>query len=313
MNALKKKQLENQGYRLVGNHSAVKVCEWTKKALRKENVCYKCDFYGIKSWRCIQMTPSLTACAHRCVWCWRDISHTEPKWQGKAESPEKIIDGCIQAHKKLLYGFGGNEKANKKRYSEAMQPMHFAISLSGEPTMYPKLPQLVDSLKKRGITSFIVTNGTHPEMLKKLIKHQPTQLYLTLPAPDEKTYKKSCAPLIKGSWKKILQSLKLLKKFRRSAIRLTLAREINLIDPEGYANLIKLANPNFVELKAYMAVGYSQKRLGYKFMPLHKEILEFAKKVANASGLKIIKQKKESRVVLLMKKDCKSRKLKLPE
>ena len=309
MDALKKKQLEKQGYRLVGNHSAVKVCEWTKKSLRNEAVCYKCDFYGIRSWRCVQMTPALTTCTHRCVWCWRDIAHTEPKWQGKAESPEKIIDGCIQAHKKLLYGFKGNEKTDKKRYAEAMQPMHFAISLSGEPTMYPKLPQLVDSLKKRGITSFIVTNGTNPAMLKKLIRHQPTQLYLTLPAPDEKTYKKSCAPLIKGSWKKILQSLRLLKKFKRSAIRLTLAREINFANPEGYAKLIKLANPDFLEIKSYMAVGFSRKRLGVKFMPLHKEILEFAKKVAKAAGLKIINQKKESRVVLLMKKDSKARKL----
>jgi len=309
MDALKRKQLEKQGYRLVGDHSAVKVCEWTRKALKKENVCYKCDFYGIRSWRCVQMTPALTTCTHRCVWCWRDIAHTEPKWQGEAESPEKIIDGCIQAHKKLLYGFKGNEKTDKKRYAEAMQPMHFAISLSGEPTMYPKLPQLVDALKKRGITSFIVTNGTNPAMLKKLIRHQPTQLYLTLPAPDEKIYKKSCAPLIKGSWKKILQSLKLLKKFKRTAIRLTLVKGINFVNPEGYAKLIKFANPNFVELKAYMAVGYSRKRLGVRFMPFHKEILEFAKKVARAAGLKIIKQKKESRVVLLMKKDSKTRKL----
>jgi len=309
MDALKKKQLEKQGYRLVGDHSAVKVCEWTRKSLRRENVCYKCDFYGIRSWRCVQMTPALTTCTHRCVWCWRDIAHTEPKWQGKAESPEKIIDGCVQAHKKLLYGFKGNEKTDKKRYAEAMQPMHFAISLSGEPTMYPKLPQLVDALKKRNITSFIVTNGTNPAMLRKLIRHQPTQLYLTLPAPDEKIYKKSCSPLIKGSWKKILQSLKLLKKFRRTAIRLTLAKEINFANPEGYAKLIKTAKPDFVELKAYMAVGYSRERLGYRFMPTRQEIFAFAKKVAKAAGLKIIKQKKESRVVLLMKKDSKTRKL----
>jgi tRNA wybutosine-synthesizing protein 1 len=312
LNMAKKKQLEKQGYRLVGSHSAVKVCEWTKKSLREENVCYKCDFYGIKSWCCVQMTPALTTCSHRCVWCWRDINHTEPKWQGNAESPTQIIQGCIQAHKKLLCGFKGNEKTNKKRYAAAMQPMHFAISLSGEPTFYPKLPQLVDELKKQGITSFIVTNGTNPEMLKKLLRHQPTQLYLTLPAPDEKIYLKSCSPLVKGSWQRILKSLKLLKKFKRSAIRLTLTREINFTNPEGYAKLIKLANPNFVELKAYMAVGFSRKRLGMKFMPTHTEILKFARKVAKAAGLKLVSQKKESRVVLLMKDD-KNRKLKLPK
>jgi tRNA wybutosine-synthesizing protein 1 len=26
--------LHNQGYRLVGNHSAVKICEWTRKMIR---------------------------------------------------------------------------------------------------------------------------------------------------------------------------------------------------------------------------------------------------------------------------------------
>ena len=305
----RKERLEKQGYRLVGNHSAVKVCEWTRKSLRNENVCYKCDFYGIRSWRCVQMTPALTTCTHRCVWCWRDIEHTEPKWKGKAESPKQIVDGCIQAHKKLLYGFKGNERTDRKRYEEAMQPMHFAISLSGEPTLYPKLPQLVDELKRRNITSFVVTNGTNPEMLKRLTRHQPTQLYLTLPAPDEKTYKKSCAPLVKGGWQKIMQSLRLLNKFKRSAIRLTLARGINMANPEGYAKLIKLATPNFVELKAYMAVGFSRQRLGMKFMPAHIEILKFAKKVAKAAGLKIISQKPESRVALLMKRDSKARKL----
>ena len=71
-----------------------------------------------------------------------------------------------------------------------MNPKHFAFSLSGEPTFYPRLPELIDELKKRNITSFLVTNGTNPEMLKKLIEHPPTQLYLTLPAPDEETYKK---------------------------------------------------------------------------------------------------------------------------
>ena len=28
------------------------------------------------------------------------------------------------------------------------QPLHFAISLTGEPTMYPRLPELIDEIKK---------------------------------------------------------------------------------------------------------------------------------------------------------------------
>ncbi|MFB6069181.1 MAG: 4-demethylwyosine synthase TYW1, partial [Halobacterium sp.] len=39
------------------NHTAVQTCGWTKNALRGEGTCYKYAFYGIRSHRCIQMTP----------------------------------------------------------------------------------------------------------------------------------------------------------------------------------------------------------------------------------------------------------------
>lgn len=303
------KDLERQGYRIVGNHSAIKVCMWTKQAIRKKDVCYKNIFYGINSHRCIQMTPSLLFCTHRCVWCWRDIEWTSGKWKGKVDSPKEIVEGCIKEQKKILQGFKGNKKADKKRIEESLKPMHFAISLSGEPTLYPKLPELIKELKKRKITSFFVTNGTNPEMLEKLIKTKnfPTQTYLTLPAPNEKIYQKLCSPLVKASWKKILKSLSLLKKFKRSTIRMTLVKNLNMLNPEEYAELIKTANPDFLEVKAYMWVGYSRKRLSIQNMPLHPDIKEFAKKLSKLTGYKIIDEKPNSRVVLLMKKDSKKR------
>ncbi|MEA2036357.1 MAG: 4-demethylwyosine synthase TYW1 [Nanoarchaeota archaeon] len=303
----RKEDLYKQGYRVVGNHSAVKVCMWTKKAIKKEDVCYKKTFYGINSHMCVQMTPALPFCGHRCTWCWRDIAFTKPKWQGKVDSPKKIVDGCIQDQITFLKGFGGNPKTNKTRYQEAHLPIHFAISLSGEPTLYPKLPQLIDELKKRKISSFLVTNGTNPSMLKKLLKHQPTQLYLTLPSPDEQAYEKYCNPLIKNGWKKINQSLNLLKRFKRSVARLTLVKDQNMIKPELYAELIKKYKPLFVEAKAYMWVGHSRERMTIKNMPLHEEIKEFSKKICKTSGYKIIDEKKESRVILLMEKDSKER------
>jgi tRNA wybutosine-synthesizing protein 1 len=306
---LKKKDLEKQGYRLVGSHSAIKVCLWTKKSIRNEDVCYKKTFYGINSNRCVQMTPSLHVCSHRCRWCWRDIDFTLPKWKGPVDDPNDIVDGCIEAQIEYLQGFGGNPKTNKKKYLQALKPKHFAISLSGEPTFYPKLPELIQELKKRKISSFLVTNGTNPAMLKKLLekKIQPTQLYITLPAPDEATYKKVCNPLIKDGWKKIQESLKLLKKFKRSVVRLTLVKDVNMIKPEKYAELIEKSRPLFVEAKAYVWVGYSRQRLAIENMPLHNEIIDFAKKIEKNSSYKIIDEKKESRVVLLMKKDFKGR------
>jgi len=297
---LRKQELEKQGYRIVGKHSAIKICTWCKKSIRDEGVCYKKTFYGINSWRCVQMSPWF-ACTHRCIFCWRDVR--ENLIPNTIDSPKDIVDGCIKEQKKILQGFKGSETSNKERFKEAENPLHFAISLTGEPCLYPKLPELVNEIHSRGMTTFIVTNGTVPEMLQKLINNPPTQLYLTLPAPDKETYLKTCNPENASCWEKIQESLKLLKEFKRSCLRLTLVKGVNMIDPEGYGKLIKEASPTFVELKAYMWVGHSRDRLEQKNMPLHPEIVEFAKKVADSINWKIIDEKPESRVVLLMKED----------
>ena len=84
-----------------------------------------------------------------------------------------------------------------------------------------------------------------------------------------------------------------------------------MVKPEKYAKLIKKASPLFVEAKAYMHVGYSQQRLPLKAMPRHEEIKEFAEQIAKFSGYKIIDEKENSRVVLLMKKDSKKRIIKI--
>lgn len=298
---IKKKDLKKQGYRLIGNHSAIKVCEWTKKSLRGEDICYKEKFYDTKCHLCVQMTPALNTCTHRCVWCWRDIDFTKPKWTGKVDDPKFIVDGCIKEFVKSLEGYHGYKKVDKKKLSEIHKPQQFAISLSGEPTMYPKLPELILELKKIKINSFLVTNGTNPNMLKKLIekKAQPTQLYITLPAPDEQTYIKVCNPLIKNSWKKILKSLELINKFKRNVVRLTLTKDINMDKVEKYAELIKKYKPKKIECKSYMWVGYSRQRLEIQNMPYHNEVKKFAKELSKLTDYKIINEKKESRVVLL--------------
>jgi tRNA wybutosine-synthesizing protein 1 len=249
------------------------------------------------------MSPAINFCSHSCVFCWRPIEYNLGVNFRTKDQPKDIIDGCLKSHKKELQGFWGNPKANKKKLKEAQKAKHIAISLSGEPTFYPNLPELIDEIKKRKMTAFLVTNGTNPSMLKKLVKHQPTQLYITLPAPDEKTYLHCCSPLIKTGWKKIMESLKLLKEFKRSTIRLTLVKGENMIHPEKYAKLIMKANPKFVEVKGYMFVGTSRKRLELKNMPLHSEIKKFASEIAAHSDYKIVDEKKESRVVLMMKED----------
>jgi len=298
-----KKLLENQQYRIIGDNSAVKICTWTKKSLRDEDFCYKEKFYGIKSHLCCQIAPSVNFCQQSCIFCWRPIEHTEGIKLKEFDNPKDIIKGVIEGQRNLLSGFGGYEKVNKKKLREAQNPKQFAISLAGEPTLYPKLSELINELNKIG-TTFVVSNGLNPEVLKKI---KPTQLYVSLDAPNEEIYKKVCRPSVKGAWKKLMKTLSLLKKIKRSCIRITLVKGLNMFYPEQYAALIKKAQPMFLEIKAYMFVGYSRQRLDIKNMPRHPEIKEFAKKITKFSNYKIIDEKKESRVVLLMKKDSKSR------
>ena len=307
-----RKKFEKQGYRLVGKHSAIKICNWTRESLRNKNFCYKQQFYGINSHRCVQMSCTLLNCQNKCLHCWRDLSFTDSNKIKTADKPEKIIDECIEQQRIILQGFKGNKKTNLKKFLEAMNPTQFAISLTGEATLYPYLTELIKELKKRKINSFLVSNGLLPEKILEL-KNKcalPTQLYISLNYPNEKIFRKLTNNKDKESWKKLMKTLKILSKLNkktRTVLRLTLIKSLNIIEPENYAKLIKKANPMFVEIKAYMHIGFSQHRLKKENMPLHEEVKEFANKIGKLCKYKIIDEKKDSRVVLLMKKPQKSR------
>ncbi|MGB8215931.1 MAG: 4-demethylwyosine synthase TYW1 [Candidatus Methanoperedens sp.] len=288
--------LKKHGYHLAGSHGAVKTCLWLNKSLRNEGGCYKSKFYGITSHRCIQMTPTLV-CNHRCLHCWRAIEspvEVPEKW----DSPEDIVESCFAGQRRLVSGYGGSETMDKTKWKEAFEPKHAAISLSGEPTLYPYLPELIDEFHKKNLTTFVVTNGTNPEMIGKI---KPTQLYISLNAPDRETYEKVCAPL-GDTWENIKQSLEVMKYSKtRTAVRITLTNRVNMTNPEGFARLIGLAEPEYVELKAYMHLGFSRKRLTLDNMPSHEEVHDFSNRVAAALGYCIADESVNSRVVLLSK------------
>ena len=306
---LRRKILEKQGYRLVGKHSAIKVCHWTKQAIRGKDVCYKKTFYNINSWQCIQATVTLDICNLHCQWCWRDISYKLPPGDYFTDNPKDIVAGFIEEQKKILKGFFGNKDADQTRADESMRPKHVALSLTGDACMYPKLPELVEEFHKNGMTTFIVTNGTFTDMVRKLIEHQPTQLYITMPAPNKKIYIESCKPYSEKTWDNIIDSMKLLKHFKRGVVRLTLANGLNMIYPEQYAEILKDIDFAFLELKSAMPVGYARYRLTSASMPTHNEIKEFARIIAEKADLKLIDEKENSKVVLLMRKDTDERML----
>ncbi|MBN1160320.1 MAG: 4-demethylwyosine synthase TYW1, partial [Candidatus Diapherotrites archaeon] len=211
---------------------------------------------------------------------------------------EEIIDGSIEAQKKLLEGFYGNPKADKKKLEEAQYPNQVAISLTGEPTLYPKIGELIKAFKKRNFSTFLVTNAAHPEVLEKM--ELPTQLYMSLDAPNREIHKKLNLPLNENVWDSILGTINLFPKLNtRKVVRVTAVKEYNMVEPENYAELIKQSGTDFVEVKSYMAVGHSTERLGHKFMPTHEETRKFAEEINKHLGYELTDESIPSRVVLL--------------
>jgi len=293
-------KLQKADYRLVGAHSGVKLCLWCKKSVKtgEKSFCYKQQFYGIKSHRCLQMSPALPFCNLRCDYCWRDVSLAQKAWKGGMDEPEKIIEDSIAAQRILLTGLGGVPHSDI-HLKEAMEPKNVAISLEGEPTMYPKLSEMIEGFHKKGMTTFLVTNGTRPEVLEKMTL--PTQLYVSLSSTSAEMFEQLQKPVTKNLWNKVNETLELFPSLdTRKVIRLTLIRGINM-DAESYAKLIAKAEPDFIETKAFMSIGSSRLRLPYEKMPSHEEIREFSEKLAKLTGYSVKDEKIESRVVLLKK------------
>jgi tRNA wybutosine-synthesizing protein 1 len=295
------KSLQRQHYRFFGrhNHAAAKLCLWTRKSIRGGGQCYKQDFYGIDSHRCLQMSPNVY-CQLRCVFCWRTWEHEPTNYLPKEwDEPKELVEESILAQRKLLSGLGGAADVDRKKWKEAQEPNQIAISLDGEPTTYPYLGELIKEYEKRKATTFLVTNGLLPERLEAL-EPLPTQLYISLYGPDKQTHQKTNLPLTKDSWEKLNESLELLPSLdTRKAIRLTLVKDVNMKEPEKYAALIEKAQPDFIEAKGYMFVGGSRQRLAIENMPTHEEIRKFALDLNNSLGYNLVAEKKDSRVVLL--------------
>lgn len=138
-----------------------------------------------------------------------------------------------------------------------------------------------------------------PKVLAELTL--PTQLYISLSAPNEEIHKKLNVPMIPNSWKLLNETLELLPSLdTRKVIRITLVKGWNDVNPELYAKLISKADPHFIEVKAYMFVGDSRRRLTINNMPRHEEVMEFAKLLERElSDYRVIDEKEDSRVVLL--------------
>ncbi len=313
-------KLSEQGYHIGGGHFAVKRCKWLREALTKKRFCYKNTFYGITSHRCMQCTPALQFCSHACLFCWRTQKQDGemPPENFKWSEPGEVAEAMVGEQKRIVSGYGGNEKVESRMWGEALEPKHVALSLSGEPTIYPYLSELISNFHKRGMTTFLVTNGTFPQALESL-SVLPTQLYVSMVSPDGENYERICRPWISGGWGRYERSLEFLKENKtRTVLRMTLAKGLNFFNPQGYAKQIGMAAPEYVEVKSFMYVGGSRepgRGLSLESMVKHPEIREFAEELASLTGYVVSEEHVASRVVLLCRdeKALKNRNLSSPK
>ncbi|KFQ03144.1 tRNA wybutosine-synthesizing protein 1, partial [Haliaeetus albicilla] len=273
--------LTKQGYKLIGSHSGVKLCRWTKSMLRGRGGCYKHTFYGIESHRCMEATPSL-ACANKCVFCWRH--HTNPvgtEWRWKMDQPEMILQEAIENHQNMIKQFKGVSGVKADRFEEAMTVKHCALSLVGEPIMYPEINQFVKLLHQHSISSFLVTNAQFPDEIRNL--GPVTQLYVSVDASTKESLKRIDRPLFKDFWQRFLDSLKALsEKQQRTVYRLTLVKAWNVDELKAYADLISLGEPDFIEVKGVTYCGESSaSNLTMANVPWHEEVVRFVQELAD--------------------------------
>lgn len=270
------RSLVKQGYTIVGSHSGVKICRWTKSALRGRGSCYKYSFYGIKSHLCMEVTPSL-ACANKCVFCWR--GHTNPvgtSWRWKIDKPHDILAGIMAGHYNKIKQMKGIPGVLPERLQEAMRIRHCALSLVGEPITYPHINELINMLHDRKISTFLVTNAQHPDALENV--EQVTQLYVSIDASTKDSLKKIDRPLFKDFWERFLSCLEILsRKRQRTVYRLTLVKQFNTEEIEQYAHLVSIGKPCFIEIKGVTYCGNTGSSLTMQNVPFHEEVVNFAK------------------------------------
>lgn len=299
--------LEKQQYRMVGSYASTKICHWTKESLRADRVCYKELWYPpVESHRCMQMTPYM-GCNFRCLHCWRvhsgdkGITWDEFPKDKRLDDPEIIVERSIEERKKLLIGFKGHPKVDRFRIKEAIRPSMMTMSLTGEPTFYPRIGGLIEEAEKRNMITFLLTNGSMPEKLEQ-IDPLPWQLYISLYAPDKDTYSKIVRPKISDFWRRVNETLDLFPSLNtRKVVRLTVIKGYNMKDSEKYSRLILKADPDYVEVKSYEWVGESMRRLPKTAMPLMEDVREFSRKISNHSSYEIESEFAPSGVILLKK------------
>ncbi len=153
-------------------------------------------------------TVFLTGCNFRCPWCYSRELVLPEEIKKQPQIPEKDFFAFLSERKKLLEG---------------------VVICGGEPTIQKGLPDFIKKIKKMSYAVKLDTNGSNPEMLKKLINKN----LIDYVAMDVKLPKEKYPKIFKGKVKikdmeesiKVLKNSKIDYEFRTTIIPTVLKKE----------------------------------------------------------------------------------------
>lgn len=139
----------------------------------------------------IAATVFTSGCSFRCPWCYSSELVLPEKIKTQPKISEKQLFDFLKERKGLLEG---------------------VVLCGGEPTIHKDLPSFIKKIKKLGYLVKLDTNGSNPEMLKKLIEEKLIDyVAMDIKAPKEK-YNEAAG--VKVNIKNIQKSIDILKEGR---------------------------------------------------------------------------------------------------
>ncbi|MCK5176182.1 MAG: 4-demethylwyosine synthase TYW1, partial [Candidatus Aenigmarchaeota archaeon] len=130
----------------------------------------------------------------------------------------------------------------------------------------------------------------------------PTQLYISVSAPNEEKYIQISRPKQKDAWSLFSKSLDVMNGLKcRTVLRMTMINGLNTGEEyfEDYAKLIKRANPDFIEVKSYVNIGESQKQLGKNNQCEFEQVQEISKMLCKCVDFDYCDDAANSKICLL--------------
>ena len=191
-----------------------------------------------------------------------------------------IVQEAVSLHQSMINEMRGVPGVLPERLADGFNVKHCALSLVGEPIMYPRINDMLHELHDRKISSFLVTNAQFPDRIRDL--DPVTQLYVSVDASTRESLKAVDRPLFKDFWERFIGSLQeMSKKQQRTVYRMTLVKAWNMDEVDGYAELVEMGQPDFIEIKAVTYCGKSDaSSLTMQNVPWHKEVCQYSEALA---------------------------------